>query len=94
VGRKRIRLAPASEVGKLYNHQHVFSEIPDLDGVDLGRHPGLNGLRSYDILLEPGEILFMPIGWWHQVKSIDFSVTITFTNFLWQNDASVGYPGG
>lgn len=94
VGRKRIRLAPASEVGKLYNHQHVFSEIPDLDELDLGRHPGLNGLRSYEILLEPGEILFMPIGWWHQVKSIDFSVTITFTNFLWQNDASAGYPAG
>jgi hypothetical protein len=93
-GRKRIRLAPASEAGKLYNHRHVFSEIQDLDALDLRRHPDLNGLRSYEILLEPGEILFMPIGWWHQVKSIDFSVTITFTNFLWENEASAGYPAG
>jgi hypothetical protein len=94
VGRKQIRLAPAAEVGKLYNHHHVFSEIPDLEapGIDLGRHPRLAELRSYDVTLEPGEILFMPLGWWHQVKSLDFSVTLTFTNFLWQNDSFERYP--
>jgi len=96
VGRKRIRMAPAAEVGKLYNHRHVFSEIPDLDdpSIDLGRHPRLSELRSYDVLLEPGEILFMPVGWWHQVKSVDFSVTITFTNFRWLNDSYELYPKG
>ena len=96
VGRKRIKLAPASDVGKLYNHQHVFSEISDLDdpGIDLARHPRLTELRLYDVLLEPGEILFMPLGWWHQVKAIEFSVTITFTNFLWRNDAYASYPHG
>jgi hypothetical protein len=95
-GRKRIRIAPAAEVGKLYNHKHVFSEIPDLDdpGIDLRRHPRLSELRSYDVLLEPGEILFIPVGWWHQVKSLDFSVTITFTNFLWRNDFFELYPQG
>jgi len=96
VGRKHIRLAPAAEVGKLYNHKHVFSDIPDLDdpNIDLRRHPRLRELRSYDVLLEPGEILFMPVGWWHQVKSVDFSVTITFTNFLWRNDVFERYPQG
>jgi len=96
VGRKRVKLAPAAEVGKLYNHQHVFSEISDLEdpGIDLTDHPRLTALRSYDVLLEPGEILFMPFGWWHQVKSIDFSVTITFTNFRWRNDAYASYPQG
>jgi len=96
VGRKRVRLAPASEVGKLYNHQHVFSEISDLEdpGIDLARHPRLAELRYYDVLLEPGEVLFMPLGWWHQVKSVDFSVTITFTNFRWRNDSYANYPHG
>lgn len=96
VGRKRIKFMPAAEVGKLYNHQHVFSEIADLEdpGIDVARHPRLTELRFYDVLLEPGEILFMPLGWWHQVKSVDFSVTITFTNFRWRNDSHVGYPHG
>ncbi len=94
VGRKRIKLAPAADVGKLYNDRHVFSEIADLDdpGIDLARYPRLAALRLYDVLLEPGEILFVPLGWWHQVKSLDFSVTITFTNFLWRNDCHTAYP--
>jgi ribosomal protein L16 Arg81 hydroxylase len=96
VGRKRVKLAPAADVGKLYNARHVFSEIPDLEdpGIDLARYPRLSELRLYDVLLEPGEILFVPLGWWHQVKSLDFSVTITFTNFRWANDSYIGYPQG
>ena len=96
VGRKRIKLAPAAEVGKLYNDQHVFSAISDLEdpALDLARHPRLAGLRLYDVVLEPGEMLFVPFGWWHQVRSLDFSVTITFTNFRYRNDVHVGYPPG
>ncbi len=94
VGRKRIKLAPAAEIGKVYNHQHVFSEIPDLeaDSIDFARYPRLNDLRLYDVLLQPGEILFVPLGWWHQVKSLDFSVTITYTNFRWSNASFSTYP--
>ena len=33
VGRKRMKIIPAAEVGKLYNHRHVFSEIADLEAV-------------------------------------------------------------
>jgi ribosomal protein L16 Arg81 hydroxylase len=96
VGRKRIKLVPAAEVGKMYNDQHVFSAISDLEdpGLDLSRYPRLAGLRVYDVLLEPGEILFVPFGWWHQVRSLDFSVTITFTNFRYPNDVHVTYPAG
>jgi len=94
-GRKRLKLVPAADVGRLYNHLHVFSEITDLDdpALDLARYPRLAGARIHDIMLEPGEILFVPIGWWHQVKSLEFSVTITYTNFLWPNDAFKTYPG-
>jgi hypothetical protein len=94
VGRKRIKLLPSSEAGKLYNHHHVFSEVPDLEdpAIDLTRYPRLAEVRIYDVTLNPGEILFVPIGWWHQVKALDFSVTITYTNFLWRNEGYSGYP--
>ncbi len=94
VGRKSIKILPASEVGKLYNQQHVFSDIPDLEDptLNLSDHPRLTDLRTYDVVLEPGEILFMPLGWWHQVRSLDFSVTLTHTNFHWRNDAYLTYP--
>ena len=44
------------------------------------------------LVLQPGEALFVPLGWWHEVKSLTFSVTVTYINFLWPNDAHIGYP--
>jgi Family of unknown function (DUF6065)/Cupin-like domain len=94
VGRKRLKVVPAADIGKLYNHQHVFSEIHDLEdpALDRSQFPLLADARIYDVTLSPGEIIFIPLGWWHQVKSLDFSVTITYTNFLWPNDSHKTYP--
>jgi len=87
---------PAGETSKLYNHRHVFSEITDIEAPspDAERFPRIVEARAHEILLEPGEILFVPVGWWHQVKALDFSVTLTFTNFRWPNDAHADYPAG
>ncbi len=89
VGRKRLRLVAPAFTGLLANREHVFSDIVDLD-----RAPAelLAKLDIIDITLAPGEILFAPIGWWHQVRAIDFSVSLTYTNFLWRNDFHVDYP--
>jgi hypothetical protein len=92
VGRKRLRIVAAADVARIYNHHHVFSEITDLDAADLDRHPALRGLHIYDVTLSPGEIIFMPIGWWHEVRALDFSVTMTYTNFHWPNDLFASYP--
>jgi hypothetical protein len=94
VGRKRLKLIPAADVGRLYNHHHVFSEITDLEDSTVvpTRFPLVADARIYDVTLSPGEVIFVPLAWWHQVKSLDFSVTITYTNFLWPNDSFAAYP--
>ena len=94
VGRKRLMVLPAAEVGKLYNHLHVFSEISDLEdpALTLDRFPLLEQARFTEVTLMPGEMIFMPLAWWHQVRSIDFSVTITYTNFRWPNDGYRDFP--
>jgi ribosomal protein L16 Arg81 hydroxylase len=96
VGRKRLKILPAAEVGKIYNTTHVFSDIPDVEepAIDWTRHPRLATARVYEVELQPGEIIFMPLAWWHQVKALDFSVTATFTNFRWPNDGHETYPAG
>ena len=95
VGRKRFKLLPASEAGKVYNDEHVFSSLPDLEGpIDAHRFPRLAGARMVEVVLEPGEILFVPLAWWHQVRALDFSVTVTYTNFRWSNEAYQTYPAG
>jgi hypothetical protein len=96
VGDKQIIMAPAADVAKLRNRVHVFSEFTDLAEAfaDLGHNPELAGLRAYDITLRAGDYLFVPIGWWHQVRGLTFSVTMTYTNFRWRNDWATSYPVG
>ncbi len=93
-GRKHFKVLPAAEVSWLYNDTQVFSAIGDLEAVDLDidRYPLVAGARVYDVELAPGEILFMPFAWWHQVRARDFSVTFTCTNFRWANDRYATYP--
>lgn len=93
-GRKRIILAAATELPKLYNDKHVFSTIKDVTdpNIDLEVFPRLQDVCFHKIILNPGELLFIPIGWWYQVEALDFSISITYTNFKWKNDAYVNYP--
>ncbi len=95
VGRKQLLVLPAAEVGRLYNDQRVFSRIADLEdpGLDFAAFPRLSGARAYPVTLEPGEILLTPLAGWRQVRSLEFSVTVTYTNFLWPNDAAATWPG-
>ena len=55
------------------------------------RHAGHASPRArraadLDFLLNPGEILFLPIGCLHFVEGVDISVTVSFTNFVFDND--------
>jgi ribosomal protein L16 Arg81 hydroxylase len=79
----------------MYNDLHVFSEIGDVKdpGIDLTRHPKLAKIRFHEFIVNPGDILFIPIGWWHQVTALDFSVSVTYTNFLWPNLGHEDHPG-
>ncbi|WP_156427338.1 DUF6065 family protein [Novosphingobium sp. Fuku2-ISO-50] len=93
-GRKRVILASPAETPKLYNHLHVFSEISDLTDpdLDLSAHPRLKDVRLLEVVIEPGEALFLPIGWWHQVTALDFSISLTHTNFVWPNKGYAEHP--
>lgn len=94
VGRKRIRLVAAADVGRMYNSTHVFSDVRSFDDprLSLERFPLLEDVAAHEIVLEPGEALFTPLGWWHEVLALDFSVTVTYTNFLWPNEGYRTYP--
>ncbi|HEY2358858.1 MAG TPA: DUF6065 family protein [Phenylobacterium sp.] len=94
VGRKVVLMAAPGETPKLYNDLGVYSRIRNLAEPDiLSQFPKLEGIRIHRVMLNPGDALFVPLGWWHQVTSLDFSVTITHTNFRWPNDFHTDYPG-
>lgn len=91
MGRKRVRLVAPCELPKIANVQHCFTDI-DAKAVDLQRFPAMAGVTIHDCVLEPGEILFLPVGWWHHVEALDISVTLSATNFRWDNDFVTSYP--
>lgn len=59
-------------------HSH-FSQV-QIENPDLTRFPRFRGVDRLETVLEPGEMLFIPIDWWHQVSGVDKSV---FVNFFW-----------
>ncbi|MGH7136354.1 MAG: cupin-like domain-containing protein, partial [Pirellulales bacterium] len=90
-GRKRIRLISPNDVEFLYNDIGVFSPV-DCDAADLARWPQFRKAEVREVLLEPGEVLFIPVGWWHHVRALDVSITVSFTNFAFANHYEWSMP--
>jgi ribosomal protein L16 Arg81 hydroxylase len=84
LGRKKVTLIPSFETHLVYNHIGVYSEV-DCEAPDLERYPLFGKATKYETILEPGEVLFIPVGWWHQVRSLDVSISVSFTNFVVPN---------
>ena len=79
-GRKKWQIIPPIYTPFLYNNVGVFSEV-DCEKPDYNKYPLFEEVKIIEVVLEPGEIIFVPTGWWHQVKSLDISVSLSFTNF-------------
>ncbi|MGE0798660.1 MAG: cupin-like domain-containing protein [Lautropia sp.] len=85
VGRKRWRFVSPLDTANVYNYNGVFSRV-DLDAIDLQRHPRMQGVRVLDVVVEAGETIYLPLGWWHQVTALDVSVSLSFTCLDIKND--------
>jgi SAM-dependent methyltransferase len=91
LGRKKLTLIPAAQVPWLYNDVGVFSAA-DYPRFDEKRHPLMKHATPIELVLNPGEAVFIPVGWWHCVESLDVSISLSFTNFNAPNQFSVDYP--
>jgi Cupin-like domain len=79
-GRKRVTLIAPDQTALLYNHIGVFGEV-DCEQPDFIRHPLYRYAQTTVFDLNPGEILFIPVNWWHHVRALDVSISVSFTNF-------------
>ncbi|MQL93586.1 hypothetical protein Taro_026244 [Colocasia esculenta] len=81
VGRKYIRLYSASVSGELYPCEETMlknSSQVDLDDLDLKKFPKVQDLEFVDCVLEEGEMLYVPPKWWHYVRSLTTSFSVSF----------------
>lgn len=89
-GTKKVTLIPAWQVPWLYNDLHVYSEV-DFPNFDLIKHPLMRHVTPVEVIINAGEALFIPIGWWHCVNGLEKSISISFTNFNAPNHYSTSF---
>ena len=82
MGRKRFRLYPPAASpwlssnpirSALPNYSRFDAEYPDYDRVPLAR-----AVEPLETVLDAGDAIYLPSGWWHQVRSLDVSFSVNF----------------
>ncbi|KAJ2437635.1 hypothetical protein GGF42_008557 [Coemansia sp. RSA 2424] len=54
---------------------------------DERRFPRLGELKKFKVVQGPGETMFVPSGWWHQVRNVGDTISI---NHNWANEFNLG----
>jgi hypothetical protein len=60
-----------------------FSKI-DIDNPDLKKFPDFPKAQGWECLLRPGDLLFLPMWWWHQVYTLSPAISV---NMWWPESA-------
>lgn len=93
-GRKRFVLFPPEQTKNLYafptyihlfrglNMRSWFSQVYP-DNPDLEAFPRLERALEHkvEVILEPGEGLFIPSGWWHEVSAVGNDMIVSINRF-------------
>lgn len=78
-------------VQSLFKKKNVFSTLiqryfclkVDLDHIDETQFPKVRDLEFLDCILDEGEMLYIPPKWWHYVRSLSLSFSVSF----WWSDS-------
>jgi hypothetical protein len=77
VGRKKVLLFPYQEQHKLYRKPFEvlsmadFSHYGENGKPDYTKFPALKLAQGYEVILNHGDTLFMPAGYWHHMEYLD-----------------------
>ena len=67
-GTKRVLLFPPSQSTLLYRLPFNVHSTVDVDNPDYEEYPGLKYVKGMNAVLEHGDTLFMPSGYWHHIE--------------------------
>ncbi|MEO5996485.1 MAG: cupin-like domain-containing protein [Chitinophagaceae bacterium] len=79
LGRKRVLLFPHQEQHKIYRKPWEVMSFANFEKyfdarnskLDLDKFPAVNLAKGYEVILEHGDTLFMPAGYWHHMEYLD-----------------------
>jgi len=87
VGRKRFTLISPSDHDRCYLRDWRWSDV-DAEAPDLARFPRLRSVRRQQVIVEPGDVLYLPPGTLHQVTSLSFTASF---NIDWHTPHSAAW---
>jgi hypothetical protein len=76
-GEKRFTLIPPHAQGLFEQATNMYADLPlERDLETEPQHP-----HQLNLTLRAGEALFIPVGWWHAVRSTSLSISLAMTAF-------------
>ena len=83
-GRRRVTLFSPADTPNLYPYPmrtlHWHHSRVRLESADPAEFPRFRSARAWQVVLAPGDVLFIPRGWWHHIEALETSVAV---NFFW-----------
>lgn len=84
-GRKRFTVLDHAELDKCYPYDWRWCKV-DPEAPDYQKYPLYRDARAHEVLVEPGDVFFMPSGMLHHVRSLDAAMSF---NVDWHTRDSV-----
>lgn len=81
IGRKKVLLFPFEEQYKLYRKPWEVLCQPDFTdyetAFDYQKYPATRQAEGYEVILEHGDTLFMPAGYWHHMSYLESGFAVS-----------------
>ncbi len=77
-GKKRVVLFAPEYRDLLYCLPLNTYSLINVDNPDYEKYPGLRYVKGYDIILEPGDSIFMPSGYWHYMTYLEGGFSVSY----------------
>jgi hypothetical protein len=76
-GRKRLFLAPPEHTSYVYPQvDNIVNSDVRFPNPDMARFPKLSRADVYHCIVDPGEAVYIPKGWWHCLVSLEDSISV------------------
>ncbi len=91
-GKKIFYLYDPASYFFLYPMGSNNTEIFDIENIDFTRYPLARKIKPIKVKLSPGDFLFLPSFWWHQVESEGPYISLNYWGYP-RIDECLCYPG-
>ncbi|HST22889.1 MAG TPA: cupin-like domain-containing protein [Blastocatellia bacterium] len=81
IGRKKVTLFSPSDKEYLFASSESDTDNPAMVNLfepDHERFPNFRRATPIEFILEPGDTLYQPAGWFHQIESLDVTVSVNY----------------